>query len=427
MDSITKKAPVLAKISKFIATASDFDEATLHQSKRVVADTYGVAFSGVQTSAFEMALQSCLQLFGDDKYKIWGTKKTSTILGAVFYNALSVSSTDFDEGHRKAVGHPGSLVVPVALVLGKYLNKAAEEILKAVVVGYETGTRFSHARIKENITTYSSGRWGAIASAATAAYLLDLSIEETMYALSLASVLSPAMLGGSTDVSTGSMAKEGVAWAAQSGLQSALLAQNGFVGPYLFVDEHDDFDRNNLLSGIGKTWLINSNYFKPYACCRWLHAGIKAAIDLKVEKGFNPLDIEQIEINIFSRALDLISSKYPENAIQAQFHLPYTVACALLFDQIIPKYFSDIYLKNENIHSLIGKIKLVADKQYTKQFPEKIPTRVKISMKDNSSFSKEVLVAPWEASSPPSDEALKQKLILQSGEKGIAFWDFLIE
>jgi 2-methylcitrate dehydratase PrpD len=243
MTTVIQKAPLLAEIAKFIVTVNGIDSATLHQAKRVVADTIGVAFSGVKTDAFQMAQKSDEQLFGEGDYKIWNTDQASTLLGATFYNALSVSSTDFDEGHRKAVGHPASLIVPVAMALGKYQKKSFDEILKAVVIGYEIGTRFSHSRIAEKISTYSTGRWGAIASAATAAFLLELSVEKTMHALSLASVLSPAMLGGSTDVSTGSMSKEGVAWAAQSGLQSALLAKNGFIGIYLFLDEHDDYNQ----------------------------------------------------------------------------------------------------------------------------------------------------------------------------------------
>jgi 2-methylcitrate dehydratase PrpD len=325
MNSISQKAPVLSKIADFISDPDNFDDETIHQARRVIADTMGVAFSGVRTSAFEIAIESLPHLFGEGKSRIWATDKDSTLLGAVFYNALSVSATDFDEGHRKAVGHPASLVVPVAVVLGEHLNKSFSEVIKAVITGYEAGTRFSDARVKEKITTYSSGRWGAIASAATAAYLLDLNTEKTMHALSLASVLSPAMLGGSTDVSTGSMAKEGVAWAAQNGLQSALLAQKGFVGPYLFVDEHDDFERQTLLEGLGKSWLINSNYFKPYSCCRWLHTAISAAIGLKAVHRIDVADIERIEVSVFERALQLISSRYPQNPVQAQFHLPYVV------------------------------------------------------------------------------------------------------
>ena len=107
-------------------------------------------------------------------------------------------------------------------------KKSPRQILQAIIIGYEIGTRFSWAREPETITTYSSGRWGAIGAAASSAYLLNLDTEKTVHALSLAASLSPVMLGGSIDVSTGSMAKEGVPWAAVTGFQSAYLAASGF-------------------------------------------------------------------------------------------------------------------------------------------------------------------------------------------------------
>ena len=250
------------QLSTFVSEfkSINIDNNTLDQTAKVSADTYATAFSGIATEAFLSAVKSKNLLFGDGNSGIWGTNKETSLLGAIFYNALAISSTDFDEGHREAVGHPASAVVPVALVLGEHLNKSKIEVLKSIIIGYEVSTRFSKARNKEKITTYSTGRWAALGSASTAAYLLDMGTEQIAQALSNAAVLSPAMLGGSTDVSTGSMSKEGVAWAVQSGVQSAMLAGDGFSGPYLFIDATDDYNAEILLKNLGKTWLINSNY-----------------------------------------------------------------------------------------------------------------------------------------------------------------------
>ncbi len=415
--------PILSQIADFIVSAKDFDDPTIHQASRIIADTFGTAFSGIQTAAFAAAIKSMDVLFGKGSLPVWGTGNSSTLQGAVFYNALAISSTDFDEGHRKAVGHPASLVVPAAMVLGEFLQASLSEVLHAVVIGYEIGTRFSHARIASKITTYSSGRWGAIATATTAAVLLKLSHTQTIHALSNAAVLSPAMLRGSTDVSTGSMSKEGVAWAAQSGLQSALFAKDGFSGPYLFVDEVDDYDKEKLLEGLGQSWLINSNYFKPYACCRWLHSAIEATLQIQEEVDFDMLEIERIEVNIFERAIDLVGNKYPENTVQAQFHLPYTIACALLYGKVVPAFFGDAFLQQDEIKQLIDKIEMKTSADYSKAFPTKLPSSVNINFKDGSVLSKEIETAPWDADCQPTDEELRSKFIDQVGEGGEQLWD----
>ena len=423
MEPILQKAPVLAEMARFIAQHPQIDEATLHQATRVYGDTLGVAYSGARSSAFEMALQNRDQLFGAGSVDIWATDHKTTLMGAAFYNALSVSATDFDEGHRKAVGHPASLVVPVSQALATHLNKPFKEVLSAMIIGYEIGTRFSNARFREKITTYSSGRWGAIAAAASSAYLLKLNPEKTMHALSLASVLSPAMLGGSSDVSTGSMSKEGVAWAAQSGLQSTLLAQKGFIGPYVFVDEHDDYDRERLLRGLGESWLINSNYFKPFSCCRWLHPAIEAAHQLKDSHEFLPDEIAKIEIGTFGRAKQLISSKYPENEIQAQFHMPYVVSAMLLFGQVAPKQFSPFFLKNARLLELIDRTILRTDKSFDTDFPARLGSSLTLTLSDGQKVSTTINSAPWDADSQPSDDELKQKFLLQTGQQGEQLWE----
>jgi len=417
------KAPVLFQIADFIIGDHDFDGETIHQARRVVADTFGTAHSGIQTDAFQTAFVNLERLFGKGGFAVWGTAESSTLLGAVFYNALAISSTDFDEGHRKAVGHPASLVVPVALVLGDSLKASFTEVLQAVIVGYETGTRFSHARIPSRISTYSSGRWGAIASAATAAYLLKLDRSQTIHALSNAAVLSPTMLGGSTDVSTGSMSKEGVAWAAQAGLQSAIMAQSGFSGPFLFVDEVDDYNNEKLVEGLGKSWFINSNYFKPYACCRWLHAAIEAVAVIKSKKDFNIDGIKQIEVDIFSRAIDLVGNKYPENNVQAQFHLPFVLACEILYGKVIPPYFSENYLEKIEIRDLIDNIDLKPSPVFNKSFPDQLPARVGFVLTNNKVISQEIKVAPWDADCQPIDEDLKAKFLDQTGAAGEKLWD----
>jgi len=389
----------------------------------VIADTLGVAYSGVQTSGFQLAMKTKKVLTGEGQHVIWGTRETANLPGAVFYNSLAVSLTDFDEGHRKAVGHPASVVVPVALTLGEYLKKPYKEIIKAVVTGYEAGTRFSHARLPEKVNSYSTGRWGAVAAAATASYLLELNTGKYMNAMSLAFVTSPAMQGGSTDVSTGSMAKEGVAWAAQSGLQSALLARDGFTGPYLFIDAYNDVDKEKLLEGKQEDWLINSNYFKPFACCRWLHTAISVAMQLKRDHQVGIGEIERIEVHIFERALKLIERKYPENVVQAQFHLPFTLSCALLFDEVTPRQVTEANLRNEKIQKLIDKISLVPNDSFSELFPDKLASKVTFFLKDGKQISLSGDAAPWDADMPPTDEELYVKFAGLTGEKAESLWD----
>jgi 2-methylcitrate dehydratase PrpD len=427
MQTTMEKAPVLHQLAEFIHAAHDFRDETYHQARRVFADTVGCSYSGVKTKAFSFAFHSHELLFGTGNQPVWGTAERTSIPGAVFFNTLSISCTDYDEGHRKAVGHPASLVVPASYILGKYLNCSKNDILDAIILGYELGTRFSYARVTGSVDTYSSGRWGAIGTAASCAYLMRLSIVQTMHSLSLASVLSPAMLGGSIDVSTGSMAKEGVPWAAYVGLQSAMLARSGFTGPYVFAEDPSRYERSKLLPEPGELPLIESNYFKPYACCRWLHTGIREAIEIKQSHDVHPGHIKEIGIDVFGRAMKLITAKYPENTVQAQFHLPYVVAVALLHEKVTPEFFEPDLLENKEIRQLIDKTVLKENSSYSAKFPGKLPSKVSVKLLDGSVISKEINDAPWEAVHPPTDKELQAKFRDQAGERGQQLWDSIFK
>ncbi len=410
MNAFKERAPVLFQLAQFISESShELSDGIYHQAKRVLADTIGVAFAGIKTEAFQAAFQQKNSLFGKGNHQIWGLDTNSSLGGAIFFNSLAVSSTDFDEGHRYAVGHPASVVIPIAMCLGEYLNKTRQEILYAIVLGYEMACRFSGSRNKEHINSYSSGKWGALGAATTASILLGLKPEQCMHALSNAYLLGPNMLGGSTDVSTGAMSKEGVAWAVQSGFQSSLMASKGFAGPWLFVDEHPLYHNEELLRKLGEEWLISSNYFKPYACCRWLHAAIKAASQLKKQHAFDSTEINTIHVQIFTRAIDLVDRAYPTNSVMAQFHLPFALASVLTYDQLSPQEFKDERLHEKPLKELMDKIQLIPQADYDQGFPERLTAKVSIALSEGRHFSHEETDAPWDAHQPASDEELQNK------------------
>lgn len=423
MNHIINKAPVLYQFVHLLQTKDLNDKSTIDHTRKVLADTIGTAFGGSRTKAFQYAIKANNTLFGKGDFPVWGSTHKTSLPGSIFFNSLAISLTDFDEGHRNAAGHPANLVVPVSMMLGKQLNKSFTDILKAIIIGYEAGTRFGYARVPAKVETWSTGRWGGIASAASAAYLLGLNEIEFMHALSLAYILSPGMQGGSTDVSTGAMSKEGVAWASQSGFQAALLAKNGFTGPYLFIDSYDEIDTNRLLSDEKNPWLIRSNYFKPYACCRWLHTAIYLASSLSGQYHLNVDDIDRIEVTTFERVQQLIDTKYPQNTVQAQFHLPFTIAAVLLFHEITPNIISDEILENPKMKSLVNKVYLNSDKRFDRNFPIKLGSAVSIYTKKCQIYSDESFEAPWDASFPPTNEELYQKFKKQVGSEDESLWN----
>jgi len=81
---------------------------------------------------------------------------------------------ELDDGHRTAIGHPGSIAVPTALALGEHLNASGADVLKAVILGYEVFSRLGRTVNPSHYRTWhTTGTCGTIAAAAAAASLLN--------------------------------------------------------------------------------------------------------------------------------------------------------------------------------------------------------------------------------------------------------------
>lgn len=424
MHDFGEKAPVLYELSRQITRVREMalSEVTVQKAKRVLLDTVGVGFYGSGTALYDMASRATLSEYAPGKCQLWGHSISLGAEGAVFFNSLAASALDYDDGHVAAAGHPGSLVVPTAIAVGREAGSGFSHLLSAITIGYEIGTRFSAARDFSEVDAFSSGRWGALASAAAAAVLLDLNEEQIMHALSLSVLLSPVMMGGHIDVSTGSMAKEGVAWAAKTGVHAARLAKEGFIGPYLFLDETEEYAQETLLSGFGESWHIETNYHKPYACCRWIHPAIEACLELKGEKELSFEGIQSVEIETFSRIIDLAQTRRPHNSPQAQFNLPFCVAAALYHDDLTPDCLEGDNLNREEVLALAGGISVKALKEFDEAFPATTPCRVTIRTSDGVFVSAVFDRPKWGADKPATDEELYRKFRHLTGDAGDSVW-----
>ena len=154
--------------------------------------------------------------------------------GAAFANAVAANALDVDDCGIYTWGHPGAQVVPAALAITDRGAHSGEDLLTALVVGYEIAFRAGRCLNSELIAVASAerafrgcGAWGAPACAAIAANVARLSASQTSNALGIAEYHSPD-LPIMRDVASPAMIKHGVGVGALTGLMAADLAARGF-------------------------------------------------------------------------------------------------------------------------------------------------------------------------------------------------------
>lgn len=371
-----------------------------HQARRCLLDLIGVAAAGTGTKlsavlrdhAADPGLESGAPLLFDGR--------RTPAAQAALANAGTIDSMDGHDGHRMTKGHAGATVLPAALAFIDNSNKL-EDLLTALVVGYEVSLRAGVA-LHETATDYhSSGAWNAIGAAAVGARFLGLDTTKMAHALGIAEYSAPRgpMMRA---IHHPTMVKDSSAWGAQAGVSAALLAAQGFTGaPAELVDFLE------AEASFGERWMITEQYFKPYPVCRWAHPAIQAGLTLMAHHGLTAQDIQTVEVATFDAATRL-HTRNPLTTEEAQYSLPFSLAAALVHGELVPE---SILAPQDDAKALAlaGKIRLTASPRMTEEFPAVRQAQVSITMTDGRALHSELTEADGDPESPLDDPALVAK------------------
>lgn len=297
-------------------------------------------------------------------------------------------------------------------------------MIAAIALAYEVQCRLCdatclRARGWDHVT------YGAFSSTLAAARLMDLNIEKTIHAIGLAGVANIALR--QTRVGELSMWK-GAAFAnaARNALFAANLARLGITGPAPIFEGEKGFMK--LVSGPLKLeefggkkrpFKILDAYIKFYPAEYHSQSAIEAALRLRneiVAQGFSlERDIKSIEIRTFDAAYEIIGSGSerwnPKTRETADHSLPYCVAVAVMDGEVGLEQFSKRRIKDARLHNLTKKIKVIKDKDFSKQYPDAMPNLIQIITKDDRRFSKKVLYPKGHPKNPMTDKEVEEKFM----------------
>ncbi|SFE80531.1 MmgE/PrpD family protein [Alteribacillus iranensis] len=396
---------IIDEINKFIEDLEydNLSPTVINMTKHCLLDFIGSSFAGYQSKSAEIVLQSSVFLGEDGECTVIGNGKTFSPLVAAFANGTLASSLDIDDGHRNAVGHPSSVVLPSLLAVVDSTDRIirGKDFLTAMVAGYEIGIR-SGIVMNSNHEQffYGSGGWAIFGAAAGTSKLLMLKKNQLKNALAISDAFRPTAQCEKS-IKAGAMTKESVGWGSTTGLFSTLLAKDGFSGPDgILQDDHlYNIDANHVLYSLGREYKLEDIYFKQYPSCKWSHSSITAAIEIKKE--YHPAieDIEEVLIETFNKAVTL-DHVAPETTEAAQYSIPFTVAVALCYGELKPYHISDNNLGDKQVRNIAKKVRIVSNPELEKLFPDKRPARLSIRMANDKVFEKEVHVTRGDPEQP---------------------------
>lgn len=368
----------------FNAKWEDFSPEVQEKAKICLLDTLCAVITGGNVPATKITDSYAKKLWpGAIEATIFRKGRQSTALGAAFVNAAAGNALDIDDGCPLADGHPGAQLVPVGLALAEQQNSTGQELLTALVIGYEVAIRIGNTWQKTREVYQGCGSWGSVANAAIASRLMGLERGKIKQAMGIAEYHapnSPVMQG----IDHPAMVKHAISWGAVTGVMAAGLAADGYTGvpSILAMPEHSDF-----VNTIGKDYLfVRGVTFKHYASCLWGHSALMAARDLVKNKKIKIADITKINIRGFHEMVRL-GINLPQTEEEAQFSVAWPLAALLLEGEVGPDQMLSHRFNDPALISLVNKMEIVEDPELQAiNRPGHWPANVELTLKNGQTF-----------------------------------------
>lgn len=342
------------------------ERAVLH-----LLDTLGCGVAAVGTGAGEPASVLALVQGGVAEASVLGADEPVPAALAALANGTRCHALDFDDTHEAGICHSSTVVGPAALAVGEARDSSGRDVLDAYVLGSEVALRIARATADGLYARgfHPTSVCGSFGAAAAAARLLGLGAVEATHALGIVGSFASGLFAYLTDGSGTKPLHAG--WAAQAGVQAAVLAGAGATGPaaviegrFGLVESHSDapVDAETMTDGLGRTWEIEDSSLKPFPACHFVHSSTWAAASLVREHALELADIAEIVVRIPAEGEPLVLSPLeakhePRTPYDAKFSLPFTVAHRLVRGQLGLSAFSAHAIRDPDVLALARRVR----------------------------------------------------------------------
>jgi 2-methylcitrate dehydratase PrpD len=339
----------------------------LDASRDALIDTVGCALAGSVDEVAEIALRYVRDLGSRKEATIWGSTVSTTMAEAAFVNGILSHALDFDDVQSNVHGHPSTTLIPAVISVGEAVGASGKDVLAAYAIGLEVAGKLGVALGTGHYQRgwHATATTGVFASAAAAARLLKLNVNQLQHALGLAASQASGLLAN-----FGTMTKPFHAGhAARCAVQSALLARAGFTASTTIFDgkgsflatysEKDGEPLEPLLAQLGNPWEVIAPgiSFKRWPCCYCNHRSIGAMLPFLKQHDIKAADVEKVEIGFPPGSDTALIHTNPQTGLEGKFSIEYVATAMLLDRKVNIDTFEDAMVQRPEVRKLMPNVK----------------------------------------------------------------------
>jgi 2-methylcitrate dehydratase PrpD len=400
-----------ATLANFVAATSWADVTTQsHEAKRSILNFFATALGSAYDPAVTSALRTLSPFSGAATSAIVGRPERLDALCAAFVNAISANLLDFDDTHLDTIIHPAAPVAAPVLALAQARGFSGRDAITAFILGVDVECRIGNAVSPGHYARgwHITSTCGVFGAAAACAKLLGLSASGIANAIGIAASQSAGIVENlptaAKNVSVGNAARNGLfaALLAAEGFDASARAIEGPLGWARAMGDEPDLER--LVGGLGNSWEIAKNTYKPYPAGIVFHAVIDACFKLRTRLNGRIDTIGSITVQ--GSALLLARGDRPvRNERDARVSIHHCAACALLLGVAGTLEFTEAIVFQPDIVLLRQKVRA----ELGASLPDGA-ARVIVHLASGETLGETVMAARGSLVDPLSDRDIEVKL-----------------
>src|SRR5207253_55980 len=284
------------------------------------------------------------------------------------------------------------------LAAGEYVGATGRDLMTALAVAYQVQCRLCDiAPVRAR--GFDHTVQGAYAVAAGVSRILKLDQSWTANALAISGTAFIAL----RVTRTGKLSHwKGLAYPnlAACCTRATLLVRHGITGP-LEVIEGEKGLMDAITGYFQMSWsgedlgCVGRTTVRKYNAEIHSQTAIEAVLTLLRRDRFSSTDIERVQVEIFDVAYNIIGGGEEGDKTnvstkeQADHSLAYVVAVAILDGQVMPEQYEPERILRADVQTLLGKVSVQSGTRFSERFPNEMPCRVKITLKDGRVLEQE--------------------------------------
>ena len=388
MNTRTKSevSPLMREVSAYIAGAlkKPLPKPVVEKTKHHLLDTIAAMVSGSRLLPGEKAIGYVKKLGGKPEACVIGSRIVATAEHAALANGMLGHADETDDSHAPSLCHPGCAIVPAALAMAERERRGGAELLRAVALGYDIGTRVNMALHGYEFrdaghSTHSFGP--TFGAAAAAGALAGVNADRARWVMSYAAQQCSGVSCWMRDEEHIEKSFDFGGMPARNGVVAAAMVSAGctgvedvFSGERNFFVAYDETHRvgrapepQRLTDGLGTTFEIMNTNIKRWSVGSPIQAPLDSLLDLIRANGVKAGDVEKITVRVAKQGANTTDNRnMPDICMQ---HM-----CAvMLLDGIVTfeSAHDEKRMRDRRVLDVRSRVELHGDEELTRALPSR--------------------------------------------------------